>query len=241
MVVHPIALVALLAIACGPAAGGGPELPPTRVLFVGNSLTSAWDLPELVATLSAAAGDTMEVASVTAGGASLDDHLARGAAERALREARWDVVVLQQGPTSTPEGGDQLEAAARRFAPLVRAAGARPALYAVWPTPDRVAFWDTSAANYARAAAAVDGLLLPAGDALRRALARDPGLPLLDADGFHPAPEGAYLVAITLVAALTGREPASLPGDVTWRGNRVAVPQDRLAAYQRAAREALDR
>jgi hypothetical protein len=241
MVVHPIALAALLATACGSAVGGGPEAPPSRVLFVGNSLTSAWGLPDLVATLAAAGGDTLEVAGVLAGGASLDDHLLLGTAERALREARWDVVVLQQGPTSTAEGGDQLEAAVRRFAPMVRAAGARPALYAVWPTPDRVAFWDVSAGNYARAAAAVDGVLLPAGDAMRRALARDPTLPLLDADGFHPAPEGSYLVAITIVAVLTGRDPALLPGDVTWRGNRVAVPPDRLAAYRRAAREALGR
>ncbi|HEX5632219.1 MAG TPA: hypothetical protein VFX50_03290, partial [Gemmatimonadales bacterium] len=133
----------LLALAaCGGDSTAVPSDSVRRVLFVGNSLTAAWELPALVAQVALAAGDTLEVASVTFDGASLDDHLLRGTAEEALRSGRWDVAVFQQGPTSTAEGGAQLVQAMERFAPLVRAAGGRPALYMVWPTQDRVAYWD---------------------------------------------------------------------------------------------------
>lgn len=232
--------------ACGSASAPVPDSPPpasgsARVLFVGNSLTRGWQLPSLVAALAGAAGDSLRVTSVTLDNASLDDHLASGETAARLRGAAWDAAVFQQGPTSTAEGGVQLVAAMERLAPLVRAAGGRPALYMAWPTPDRRAFWDVATANYARAAAAVDGTLLPVGDALRRALAEDPSLPLFEGDGFHLHAEGAYLAAIVLAAGLTGRDVADFPASVTWGGHALDVPPARLAAYRRAARAALAR
>jgi len=114
-VIRFAALVALglCAAACGNAQqeGDGPEangLPPpsgasVRVLFIGNSLTYANDLPGLVQALaagSAAGGSPIDVAMVASPDVSLDDHLASGEASRAIAGGRWDFVVLQQGPTS---------------------------------------------------------------------------------------------------------------------------------------------
>jgi hypothetical protein len=109
------------------------------------------------------------VSSVAFGDYSLEDHWNRGDALRAIASARWDFVVLQQGPSSLPESRALLVDYATRFAREIRRAGARPALYMVWPPLSREDAWDDVTASYTAAAAAVDGLLLPAGEALRAA------------------------------------------------------------------------
>src|SRR5689334_5259202 len=74
---------------------------PVRVLFVGNSLTYTNNLPKVIAAMPCFADGRAVVAeSVTGPDMSLDDHLARGAVARRLSRERWDVVVLQQGPSS---------------------------------------------------------------------------------------------------------------------------------------------
>src|SRR5690349_12056264 len=95
----------LLCLGCAPAtaAPAGPLAPGARVLFIGNSLTYTHDVPGMVRALSKAAGVPLVVDAVTLPGASIGDHLDEGTAARRLRAERWDVVVLQQGPSSRAE------------------------------------------------------------------------------------------------------------------------------------------
>lgn len=125
-----------------------------------------------------------------------------------LESGGWDAVVLQQGPSSLPESRAHLRRWSARWAGLARRVGARPALLTVWPEADRASSFAAVVASYAAAARAADALLLPAGDAWRRALARDPGLELYGADGFHPSELGTSLAALVVHAGLTG---AALP------------------------------
>ncbi len=108
---------------------------------------------------------------MTAPGASLLDHGADGRAARAIRDGRWSVVVLQQGPSTLPESRAELIASTRRFAAEIRRVGARPALLMVWPPPGQQA--TGVSASYRAAAEANDALLLPAGGtpSLARAVA----------------------------------------------------------------------
>jgi hypothetical protein len=64
--------------------------------------------------------------------------------------------------------------------------------------------------SYAAAATAARALLLPAGEALRLALLADPGMPLFDADGFHPLPLGTFGVALVIYAAAADVSPVGL-------------------------------
>jgi hypothetical protein len=80
----------------------------------------------------------------------------------------------------------------------------------VWPPLDREGDWDAVTESYAAAARAVDGLLLPAGEALREARRRRPALDLFQADGFHPTETGTYLAALVMCAKLTGRSAIGL-------------------------------
>ena len=189
-----------------------PAPRPRRVLFVGNSLTYVNDLPALVARISAAEGRALETHAVVHPDYGLEDHWNDGVVQRLLATARWDVVVLQQGPSSLPESGSNLVEYARRFAPLIRAAGACPAIYMVWAERDRPASFDAVRDHHRAAADSARAQFLPAGDAWRSAWRKDPTFPFYSADGLHPTPLGSYVAALTIAAGLTGRSPV---GDTT--------------------------
>jgi hypothetical protein len=205
-----IALAAAFALASCGSTSPNPR-PDLRVLFIGNSLTYANQLPDMVERLaSAVGGATITTESVVFGNYSLQDHWVRGDAIRAIEQGGWDVVVLQQGPSSLPESRALLVQYAEMFAERIRAVGARPALYSVWPERSRAEAWDDVTSSYAAAAQAVDGMLLPAGEAVREARRQDPTLQLCAADGFHPSALGSYLAALVIYARLTEHSPAGL-------------------------------
>jgi len=207
-----IVLAAVTALAsCGSTAPNPGSDRNLRVLFIGNSLTYVNDLPSLVQQLAAAVGEsTIATESVVFGNYSLQDHWIQGDAARAIERGGWDVVVLQQGPSALPESRALLVQYAQMFAEKIRAVGAQPALYMVWPGLSRSEAWDSVASSYADAAQAVNGILLPAGEALREAQRRDPTLQLFGEDGFHPSALGSYLAALVIYARLTGHSPAGI-------------------------------
>lgn len=192
--------LALLALALG--WGGDAEPPSLRVLFVGNSLTAGNDLPARVAWLAQRTGRRLEYRTVAVGGYNLEDHWNHGEAREALATRRWDVVVLQQGPSALPESQADLRRWAARWADAARAAGTRPALLTVWPESWRQDAIVDVIASYRRAAAAADAALLPAGAAWREAWRCDRRLPLYGPDGFHPSALGTHTAALVVYGRL---------------------------------------
>ena len=232
-------VILLLSLAASCAAGPEPAADPDlRILFIGNSLTSANDLPGLVQRLGRSdPSRRVVVASVAFGDYSLEDHWNRGDALRAIGSARWDLVVLQQGPSALPESRVLLIEYATRFAGEIRRIGARPAIYMVWPPLDREAEWDAVTASHAAAADAVRGLLLPAGEALRAARRTNPDLPLFDVDGFHPTLAGSYGAALVIYAQAARVSPIGL----TLAAGGVALPTAAVTALEAAAADAVAR
>jgi hypothetical protein len=210
---HTLAAVAgVLALACASTraavapsetAAGAPS-----VLFVGNSLTASNDLAARVASIAAGAGRPLRTAAVTLSGASLLDHWQDGRALQAIRSGHWDIVAMQQGPSTLPESRAELITSTRQFAAEIRAAGGRPALLVVWPLPGQAAASVTASSR--AAAEASDALLLPAGEAWTKAQQEDSGLVLTQEDGFHPSLLGTWLAALTVECTLYPADRAAL-------------------------------
>jgi hypothetical protein len=232
---HRLALLLLVAACSGPGtqpdARPGPSGPGPRVLFVGNSLTGVNDVPGMVASIGAGLDAPLAVDAVVLPGSSLGDHLAEGSARRRLEADRWDFVVLQQGPSSRPESRRQLREDVARFAPLIRAAGARPALYMVWAVASEPEWFDEVHDSYEIAARDIDGLFLPGGEAWRAAWRIDPSLALYSPDGLHPTVAGSYAAALVIAGGLTGRSPIGAP--------TLDVDPDVARILQRGAAEVL--
>ena len=209
------------------------------VLFIGNSLTYYNDLPGTLAGIAAAAGDHIQVEMVAGPRMSLMDHLLPGGdAELAIHNGRWNYVVLQQGASYDHASRDTLILATERFDTLVRAVGARPALYMVWPPADQPDEFCATRVSYQAAAAAVDGLFLPAGVAWEAALLYTPPVALYDADGNHPSAVGTYLAAITIYETLTGHDARRLPPNAIVNGVALRLPIGTVPALQSIAHTA---
>lgn len=240
---YPVFAAAALAAAAAAFAGtdaprAQPDAPaaPLRVLFVGNSLTSTNDLPGQVAALAKAGGRRIETGAVVSSGFSLEDHWNQGDAAKEILSGSWDVVVLQQGPSSLPESQVHLRQWAQRFAALARKAGTQPGLLTVWPESYRKSALGAVIASYRKAAAAADTELFPAGDAWRKAWACDRRLALYGSDGFHPSRLGTYVAALVVYGRLLSASvlsPALEPDGVPRRVARTLQASAALSLGRR--------
>ena len=207
-----LALGLLLACSSGPT---DVELADAelRVLFVGNSLTYFNDLPLMVQTVAEATGHTLAVAEVAYPNFSLEDHWNTGVAE-AIRSVAADVVVMQQGPSSLPQNQVYLREWTDTLARAIEDTDGRPALFMVWPSLDRIDFMPDVRDSYSKAAEAVGGMFIPAGQSWVAAWERDPTLAFFGADQFHPSPLGSSVAALTIFSVLFDEPVGGLPSQL---------------------------
>ena len=211
---------------------------PIRVLFVGNSLTQANDLPMMVTALAAAVGVQVQATDVSQGGFSLEDHWNDTRAPRAIDQGGWHFVVLQQGPSALASSREDLRSWAGQFNTRIRAVGGRPALYMIWPEAARISEFDNVRESYLLAAQDINGLFLPAGDAWRAAWKREPGLKLYGPDDFHPSVLGTYTAALVITSKITARSAIAMPSDfVLANGTHVVISPSEAQIVQAAAAE----
>lgn len=238
-----VTLVLALVATLGCQSSTQPPIAPLpaggrHVLFIGNSLTYTYDLPGIVQQLGALSGDTIRAAYVAKPNYALLDHLGDGDAKRALKLQRWDVVVMQQGSSALAEGRAWLYAGVDSFAPLIRAAGAKPALFEVWPTIDRAVDVAAVRESYRTAAQRVGGDFYPAGTAWQEAWKRDSSLLLYSSDGLHPSPTGSFLAALVMYEQITGKDARSLPALAYAGGGPLGLETSTIRLLQEAAHAA---
>ena len=242
-------MLAALAAAIGSCLrsdGTGPPATSTealRVLFIGNSLTYWNDLPELVRAL-ADASNTRPISTdmVAQANFALIDHFTMSDALSVVREGRFDVVVLQQGPSSLAVNRDSLRMWTADWAGEIRAGGGWPALFAVWPNATNFSSFAAVSESYRLAADDVNGLFFPVGDTWLATWEQRADAPLYDADQFHPGLAGSYAAAVVIVSVLTGRSPTSLATEFTMPTGLAVRFDDGIAeTIQTAATEILSR
>jgi hypothetical protein len=211
-------LLALVAAAIGVV-----QPAPARVLFIGNSLTYANNLPAIVSAIGQAEGHPIACEIVASPDFSLEDHWQRGEARAAIARGGWTTVVLQQGPSALMESRALLVEYTKRFDREIRKTGASTALYMVWPSRQRRSDFAASSGSYAAAARAVGGQLLPVGDAWREAWRLDGRLALYGPDGFHPSTLGSALAGLVIFEGLTGRPARGLPTGIRSADHETAL------------------
>lgn len=248
-----IARLCLLAATVGCLGTAGPTevTVPRRdgrpVLFIGNSLTYFNDLPLIVEALAdsvpgLAAEQRLAVAMAAYPDFALYDHWAEGSAVRALEQNKWDTVVLQQGSSALDESRQLLREWTKQFDVTIKAAGARTAMYAVWPTQARQFDFDRVNESYTLAATDVNGMLFPVGEAWRAAWSRDAEMQLYSPDGLHPTARGSYVGALVIASMLLDRSPVGMPAVLKLRnGKTLNIPAADALLLQQAAVEAIEK
>jgi hypothetical protein len=202
--------------------------PPTdralKVLFIGNSFTARNNLPFMVAELAAAAGVQIEHRLVSAGGASLRMHWNKGEAPEALRQGGFDYVVLQEQSTLPVKNATRMHENVRLFDAAIKAAGAKTVLYMTWARKHQPSAQKAITDAYNSIGRELGALVVPAGVAWERFMAKHDEPPLHDKDQSHPTVAGTYLAACAFFGVFLGRSPegidAAVPGlDVAARTN----------------------
>lgn len=241
----PWIATALLALACAssgdvvtpdPILPGPP--PPVageglRLLFVGNSLTYTNNVPSLVRQLAVAAGrPTPVVVARTAGNAGLEDHWAEGTVRADLKNGDFDVMIMQQGPSTLAASGENLTHWTRIFAAEAVKYGTRPGLYAVAaPVGGN---YEGGMANYRAAAEVTQSAFYPASYAWKLAWDQQPRLGFYGQDGFHPSAVGAFMSAMVIAAVVFEIDPATMPNLIP-----ASITEADLAVMRSAAARAV--
>lgn len=186
-----------------------------RILMLGNSLTAANGMPDLLAKRLDA-----EVVVHARGGARLAEHLNPKTklgekTQRALADERWDYVVLQEMSNGPVTSRERFLEASSSLCEMVRANGAQPVLYATWAyapdcpklaklglTHDRM--HKQMHAAFAEAALAGGALLADAEKAFFRHADKES---LYAPDGVHPSEAGSKLAANCIARAIESMRP----------------------------------
>jgi hypothetical protein len=230
-------LLCLLLAACVPASAlaqlkpnrtdvGGD--PPTAILWVGNSFFYYNNsLHNHVLNLVRAADPkaTPRATSVTISGSGIDWHDMGsyfrpngigsysfvGDNEIVFNKPgrQFDAVVIAD--CSQCPIHPQLKSVFHQFAKLqseiVAANGARPIFFMTWAYKDKPEMAVQLAEQYTIAGNANDALVIPAGLAFAKAIAKRPDLEFYQPDERHPTLIGTYLAACTAYAAVYGKSP----------------------------------
>ena len=189
-----------------------------RILMLGNSLTSANHMPQMLAELTGG-----EMVSHTRGGARLSEHLnpntGLGArTQAALEREHWDYVVLQEmshGPITAPK---RFCASVEQLCGQIRANGAVPILFATWA-------YRKGSARLAAKGWDYDGMAAGLSQAYRsaarenHALVADAGALFYDLspaqdlyapDGVHPSEAGSRIAARAIADAIRQHKETQL-------------------------------
>ena len=105
------------------------ETQPLRILFVGNSLTYANDLPTLVRQYASTQGVKVKAEMLAKPNYALEDHWLEGVLQQRIASGSFDFVVVQQGPSSQQEGRQMLLEYGEKIKDLCLQNGCRLAFY----------------------------------------------------------------------------------------------------------------
>jgi hypothetical protein len=204
--------------------------PPKTALYVGNSFFYYNNgMSGIVGRLIAAAdpqGRGYRSTSVTISGSGLnwhdmESHFKPDSAMASYSftadnnvvfnkfERRYDIVIMNdcsQCPIH-PQLKDAFHEYARKHSQTAVKHGARPVLFMTWAYADKPEMTAQLAEQYTIAGNANNALVVPAGLAFAKAIAKDPKVNLYDPDKRHPSLAGSYLSACTILAAVYGKSP----------------------------------
>jgi hypothetical protein len=193
------------------------EEQPLKVLFVGNSFTYFWNMPQLVKAMGESQGIALDIHQSTVGGTNLKQHWneEKGTITRKLlNEQDWDYVILGDHSLSTINSLERFKEYGGKFSKLIRSKGAEPIFYITWAYKSNPLMQPAITKGYLELAHELNAKVIPVGPIWMKARNLRPDLNLYF-DDKHPSSDGSYLIALIAYKALTGKSVSEISNRVT--------------------------
>jgi len=184
-----------------------------KVLFVGNSFTYFWNMPQMVEAMAKDQGVNLETSQSTVGGSTLEQHWKeeKGTQTRKILEKeKFDYVVLQDHSMSTIDSPERFTDYATKLIELVKEKSAEPLLSMTWGYDSNPLMQETIGSSYLELGKQTGVKVVPVGTIFMEAQKVRPDLNLYF-DDKHPSPDGSYLIALIYYKYLTGKSVMDIP------------------------------
>lgn len=187
---------------------------PKNVLFIGNSYTYFWNLPQTVHLMAKSQDIEMQTQQSTAGGVNLGQHWNKKRNLKSIeiiQNGQFDAIILQDHSMRAITAKDSMMKYGQLLGNLIKSKGAKPYLYMTWSRAWNPLMQEAITKGYLELAKKIDATVIPVGLAWQMARQLRANFPLYDPDGSHPSPLGTYLTGCVFYGVLTGRSPVGLP------------------------------
>ncbi|WP_224485392.1 hypothetical protein [Robertkochia aurantiaca] len=192
-----------------------------KVLFIGNSFTYFWNMPDLVEAMAKDQGVNLYTDHSTVGGSNLKQHWEEEKetqTRKRLEAISYDRAVLQDHSLSTIDHTERFQEYGERFIELLRNKGTEPLLYMSWAYDSNPLMQDKITQEYLALGKKHNLQVVPAGLVIEKARQLRPDLDLFF-DDKHPSADGAYLIALVFYKALTGKSISEIPNRLYSEGD----------------------
>lgn len=189
----------------------------TRVLFVGNSFTYFYNLPQVVTSMAATQDVVIITKQSTVGGSNLEQHWKseKGTRTRALLEnQKWDFVVFNNHSLSAIDTPEAFMEYSHKFVELVRAKGAEPIFMMTWAYKSNPLMQTEITRMYRKLCNETNSEYVPCGPLFAEARRWRPELNLFD-DDKHPSSNGTYLLGLAFFKHFTNLLTEDIPKRLT--------------------------
>jgi Secretion system C-terminal sorting domain len=206
-----------------------------QVLFLGNSYTEYFNLPQRIADMATSTGDVLIFDSNTLGGYTLEYHYTNSTSLAKIALGNWDFVVLQEQSQRPALPINEVELNVFPYAQLLDSlinaqnAGAETIFYQTWGRKngdgENCGTWSPVCTyagmdsllrlRYTMLAERNEAILSPVGDVWKKLRQDFPLLDLYDADQSHPSNAGTYAAACTFYTVIFKKDPTNITFDFT--------------------------
>lgn len=210
-------LTVIVLVCCLPVIGLTQDTDTLRVLFVGNSFTFFWNVPQTVAAMAEEQGIPILTKQSTIGGSHWYQHWneKRGLKTKAIiADGNFDYVVLQNHSNSAIENVDSFMTYGQKFAEYVRAHGAEPLLYMTWAYKSKPEMQAGLTEGYKKLANLVNADYVPIGPLYARARTERPDMEMFF-DDKHQSMAGTYMIALAFYKKLSGKSVLEISHRIT--------------------------
>jgi hypothetical protein len=190
-----------------------------RVLFVGNSFTYFYNLPQVVNAMSAYSDKVhIETRTSLVGGSSISQHLNQEKGTQTvelLNTQTFDYVVINHHSLATIEDAGSFFEDSKKMVELVKSKNAIPVFMMTWAYHSNPLMIKTIATEYDKVGKNLGVDIIPCGQLFAEVRKWRPDLNMFDDDDKHPSKHGTYLNGLAFFKYFTNERTTEIPKRIT--------------------------